>query len=178
MKSNAGFTLVETMVAALIAFLVLAAVLAIQMMSAHTFAEGSADAMLERTGNMIMERIVRGPAGQYGLREARFGTVVVSGGPTPHIAYMVDRNNPPTFDTSDDTACAIYLDASNTIIYDPDTSVEDDEIELNAEPVIHQMTVIQHADTIEIELVLQQIVQPFESAMQVRISTSISPRVQ
>jgi prepilin-type N-terminal cleavage/methylation domain-containing protein len=177
MKSKAGFTLVEIMVASLISVLVVAAIYTIQMMSTRTFAEGTTDARLERLGNMILERIVRGPSGQYGLREARFDTLQVYQSEWPHISYMVDRNDPPTFDTSDDTECSIYVDYEGRIIYDPDTSLDNDEVILNSRPVVHEMNVTKHADHVEIELVLQETVQPFDSAMQVRVSTSVRPRI-
>jgi len=181
MKSNAGFTLVEVMVACLIGVLVLAAVIAIQMMSTRTFAEGSADVMLERTGNMIMERIVRGPAGRYGLREARLSTIVATGGSESLVSFTVDRNDPPTFDTSDDTQCAVYLagyEGARKVMYDPDTSVEDNEIELHPEALVSEMNVTVFADYVDVELVLQHTVQPFGSEMEVRVSTSVQPRCQ
>lgn len=177
MKPKAGFTLVEVMVASLLGVLVLAAVITIQMMSTRTFAEGTADAKLERLGNMILERIVRGPSGQYGLREARLDTVQVYQSEWPYISYMVDCNDPPTFDTSDDTECSIYVDYEGRIIFDPDTSVDNDEVALNSQPVILEMNVSKQAGHVEIELVLQETVQPFASAMQVRLSTSVHPRV-
>lgn len=180
MKRNAGFTLVEVLVASLIGLLVLAAVVAIQMMSTRIFAEGSADVLLERTGNIIMERIVRGPAGYYGLREARLSTVSVSGNP-PRITYSVDKNNPPTFSTADDTQCAIYLEGAGDArkaMYDPDTTVANNEIELHPEAVVSAMNVTAHTNYLDIELVLRRTVQPFNSAMEVRVSTSVRPRSQ
>ncbi len=177
MKPKTGFTLVEVMVASLLAVFVVAAVYTIQMMGTRTFVEGSTDARLERLGNMILERIVRGPSGQYGLREARFDTLQVYESAWPHISYMVDRNDPPTFDTSDDTECSIYVDYEGRIIYDPDTSVENDEIALNSQPVVSEMNVTRQSDHVEIELVLQETVHPFETVVEVRISTSVHPRV-
>jgi len=160
MKSKAGFTLVEVMVASLLGVFVVAAVFTIQMMSTRIFAEGTTDARLERLGNMILERIVRGPSGQYGLREARFDTLQVYESEWPYISYMVDR-----------------IDYEGRIIYDPDTGVDNDEVALSSRPVVHEMNVTKQLDHVEIELVLQETVQPFESAMQVRVSTSVRPRV-
>ena len=177
MKSKAGFTLMEMLVASMLGVLVLAAVMTLQMMSTRTFAEGTTDARLERLGNMILERIVRGPSGQYGLREARFDTLQVYESAWPCISYMVDRNDPPTFDTSDDTECSIYVDYEGRIIYDPDTSVDNDEVALNNQPVVHEMNVTKQPGRVDIELVLQETVQPFASVMQVRVSTSVHPRV-
>jgi type II secretory pathway pseudopilin PulG len=177
MRSNTGMTLVEIMVAMLLGMLVLAAIVAVQMMSTRTFAEGTTDAMLERTGNSILERIVRGPAGQYGLREARFSTVTISGGATPVLTYMVDRNDPPTFDTSDDTECAIYLSPTGLIVYDPDTSVGGDEVNLNSEAIVSTLNMTKNDTYVEIELILQHTVRPFDSAIQVRVSTCVQPRV-
>jgi prepilin-type N-terminal cleavage/methylation domain-containing protein len=177
MKRNAGFTLVEVMVASLIGLLVLAAVIAIQMMSTRTFAEGSADAKLERAGNLVLEKIVRGPSGQYGLREARLGTVCVSEGPMGYITFQVDRNDPPTFDTTDDTQSAVYLDYEGVITYDPDTSICGDEVALNAGARVAQMIVSKDKNSVTIELVLQETVHPFESTMEVRVRTSVKPRV-
>ena len=177
MKPKAGFTLVEVMVATLLGMLVLAAVIAIQMMSTRTFAEGTTDAKLERLGNMILERIVRGPSGQYGLREARLDTLQVYESEWPYISYLVDRNDPPTFDPSDDTQSSIYLDYEGKIIFDPNVTVENDEVVLNDQPVVLEMNVTKQPGHVEIELVLQEIVQPFASAMQVRVSTSVHPRV-
>lgn len=177
MRSNAGMTLVEIMVAMLLGMLVLAAIVSIQMMSTRTFAEGTTDAMLDRTGNMILERIVRGPAGQYGLREARFSTVTASGGATPVLTYMVDRNDPPTSSTTDDTECAVYLTPGGLIVSDPNTGLAGDEINLNSEAIIHELNMTKHNDYVEIELVLQRTVQPFNSAIEVRVSTCIRPRI-
>jgi len=177
MRSKSGLTLVEVMVGMLLGMLVLAAIITVQMMSARTFAVGTADAMLERTGNLVLDRIVRGPAGQYGLREARFDTVSVSGGATPVLSFMVDRNDPPTFDTSDDTACAVYLNPEGIIMFDPDTSVDADEIELNKETIIGEMNLTKTNSCVEIELILRRTVQPFDSALEVRISTCVRPRL-
>jgi prepilin-type N-terminal cleavage/methylation domain-containing protein len=177
MRSNRGFTLAEIMVAVLIGGLVIGAVIAIQMMSTRTFAEGSADAKLERVGNLALDKIVRGPSGQYGLREARLDTVYVSEGPLGYITFQVDRNDPPTFDTSDDTQSAVYLDYEGTITYDPDTGVYGDEIALNAGAPAAQMNVSKDNNSVSIELVLQETVHPFGSTMEVRVRTSVKPRI-
>jgi prepilin-type N-terminal cleavage/methylation domain-containing protein len=181
MKANAGFTLVEVLVASLIALLVLGAVISIQMMSTRTFAEGSADVLLERTGNLIMERIVRGPSGDGGLREARLSTVSATGGSAPRITFSVDKNNPPTFSTADDTQCAIYLEGAGDarkVMYDPDTTIAGNEVALHPEALVTEMNVTVHPKYVDIELVLERTVQPFDSAMEVRVSTSVRPRCE
>lgn len=177
MKTKTGFTLAEMMVAVLIAGLVIGAAISIQMMSTRTFAEGSVDAKLERAGNLALEKIVRGPSGQYGLREARLDTVYVSEGPMGYITFQVDRNNPPTFDTSDDTQSAVSLGYDGVITYDADTSVYGDEVAVNSGAFVSQMNVSEDNDSVSIELVLQETVQPFDSTMEVRVSTAVKPRV-
>ena len=52
-----------------------------------------------------------------------------------------------------------------------------DELALNSGPFVSQMNVSKNNDSVSIELVLQKTVQPFDSTMEVRLSTAVKPRI-
>jgi type II secretory pathway pseudopilin PulG len=127
-SSVRGFTLAETMVAICIFMIIMAGLLSVFTMSMQAWKEGSRDLSLQSSGRMIIEKIVRGPGGRFGLREAAEDDVTVDED-GKGITFFVDRNNPPTYDKLDDTEVKIYFE-NNSIMYDPSTQVYGDEVPL------------------------------------------------
>jgi len=137
MKRNNGFTIIEIMIALVASVILIGGVLSIYLMSLRTWREGSMDAALERTAGIIMEKIVRGPYGRFGIREADIGTVDVSESGNA-VVFMVDKNDPPTPEISDDVTSR-YYQAGTQAIYDPNTAVVGDETVLNRFGDVNQL---------------------------------------
>ncbi len=123
-----GFTLAEIMVAISIFAIIMAGLLSVFTMSMQAWKEGSRDLSLQSSGRLIIEKIVRGPGGRFGLREAAEDDVTVDED-GKGISFLVDRNNPPTYDKLDDTEVRIYLE-NDSIMYDPSTEISGDEVPL------------------------------------------------
>jgi type II secretory pathway pseudopilin PulG len=121
-----GFTLTETLVAASIAMIVLAGVVSVFFMSMRAWKEGSGDVSVQSSGRLIIEKIVRGRGGRFGLREAAEGDVTVDEN-GKGITFLVDKNTPPTYESSDDTPVRVYF-YKGSIIYDPSTQSYGDEV--------------------------------------------------
>lgn len=129
MRRRNGFTLVEIMVTLIAGVMLIGGVYLAYLMAMRSWQEGSANVGLERTAGIIVEKIVRGVNGRFGLREADIGTVQVS--EDGHsVTYMVDKQDPPTSWNSDDVTSR-YYQLGTRVWYDPDTSVAGDEIALN-----------------------------------------------
>jgi type II secretory pathway pseudopilin PulG len=128
-RREKGFTLVEMVVALMAAVMLVGGVLVVYITSIQSWKEGSANVALERAAGIVMEKIVRGGNGRFGLREADIGTVQVSadGG---SVTYLVDRNDPPTPYYNDDVTSR-YYQLGTRIWYDPNSSVAGDEVALN-----------------------------------------------
>jgi len=123
-----GFTLAEIMVAISIFMVIMAGLLSVFTMSMQAWKEGSRDLSLQSSGRLIIEKIVRGPGGRFGLREAAEDYVTVDAN-GKGISFSVDRNDPPTYDKLDDTEVKIYLQ-NDSIMYDPSTDIYGDEVPL------------------------------------------------
>ncbi len=124
-RGLSGFTLGETMVGASIAVVILAGLLTVLVMSVLAWQEGSADLNLQSSGRLIIEKIIRGPGGRFGLRESAEGAITIDQ-EGKRITFLVDKNNPPTYTRSDDTQSRVYFQA-NQIMYDPSTAAVGDE---------------------------------------------------
>jgi prepilin-type N-terminal cleavage/methylation domain-containing protein len=129
MRRQNGFTLVEMMVTLIAAVMLIGGVYLVYLMAIRSWQEGSVNVSLERTAGIIMDKIVRGVNGRFGLREADIGTVQVSSD-GHSVTYMVDKHDPPTAWNSDDLT-ARYYQVATGVWYDPNTSVAGDEIGLN-----------------------------------------------
>ncbi len=152
MRRNNGFTIAETIVALALSVLVLGAVLAIYLMSMRSWREGSAEVGLERNTGIVVEKIVRGPYGRFGVREADVGTVQVSETSTS-VTYMVDKQDPPTPWNSDDFTSRYYQDGTD-IIYDPDTSISGDELPLNRFGDVQELNFSLSGQVLTVKLIL------------------------
>lgn len=129
MRRKNGFTIAEMMVSMIAAVMLIGGVWLIYLMSMRSWAEGSRNAGLERSAGIVIEKIVRGANGRFGIREADIGTVQVSVS-GDSVTFMVDRNDPPTAWNSDDVTSRYYK-LGTMVMYDPDTSVAGDELVLN-----------------------------------------------
>jgi prepilin-type N-terminal cleavage/methylation domain-containing protein len=127
-RDPAGFTLAETMVGMAIFVIVMTGLITVFTMSMLSWKEGSRDLSLQGGGRLIIEKIVRGPGGRFGLREAAEGHITIDEDGRG-ITFLVDKNNPPTFTKADDTEQRIYL-ANNKVMYDPSTEEVGDEVPL------------------------------------------------
>lgn len=129
MRRENGFTLPELLVALSLSVMIIGGILAVYLMSIRCWRDGSADVGLERTGGIVMEKIVRGVSGRFGVREANIGTVQVSES-GDSVTFMVDKQDPPTPWNSDDFTSR-YYQLGTQVMYDPDTSISGDELPLN-----------------------------------------------
>ena len=125
-----GWTLAEIMVAALILVIIMAGVMSVFTMFMRAWKEGSRDLSLQSSGRLIVEKIVRGPGGRFGLREAAEGHVTTDEDGRG-VTFLVDKNDPPTYTKLDDTEVRIYFQ-DGCVMYDPETAVAGDEL-----PVVH-----------------------------------------
>jgi prepilin-type N-terminal cleavage/methylation domain-containing protein len=124
-----GFTLVEMMVALVTAIMLIGGVYLVYLMALRSWAEGSSNVALERTAGVLMDKIVRGVNGRFGLREADIGLITISAD-GHSVTFLADKNDPPTAWNSDDVTSRYYQLGTN-IYYDPNSSVAGDEIRLN-----------------------------------------------
>lgn len=124
-----GFTLVEMMVALVTAIMLIGGVYLVYLMGLRSWAEGSSNVALERTAGVLMDKIVRGVNGRFGLREADIGLITISAD-GHSVTFLADKNDPPTAWNSDDTTSRFYQ-LGTKVWYDPNASVAGDEIALN-----------------------------------------------
>ena len=124
-----GFTLPEMIISLIAAVMLIGGVCIVYLMAIRSWAEGSSNVALERTAGILMEKIVRGINGRFGLREADIGLVTVS--EDGHsVTYTVDKNDPPTSWNSDDITSR-YYQLGKEVWYDPNSLVAGDEVRLN-----------------------------------------------
>ena len=124
-----GFTLPEMIVTLAAAVMLIGGVYLVYLMALRSWAEGSSNVALERTAAVLMDKIVRGVNGRFGLREADIGLITISAD-GHSVTFLVDKNDPPTAWNSDDVTSRYYQLGTN-IYYDPNSSVAGDEIRLN-----------------------------------------------
>ncbi len=128
-RQQHGFTLLEVVFTLIVAVMLIGGVFLVYLMSIRSWEEGARNASLERTAGIIVEKIVRGVNGRFGLREADVGTLQVSAD-GHSVNFLVDKHDPPTSWTSDDTTSRFYQ-VGTRLWYDPNTAVASDEIPLN-----------------------------------------------
>lgn len=114
------------MIALSIFVIIIGGLTSVFLMSIRAWKEGSRDLSLQSSGRLIIEKIVRGPGGRFGLREAAENDVTADEDGRG-ITFLVDTNNPPTFSKLDDTEMRFYLE-NERIMYDPSTEVQGDEV--------------------------------------------------
>ena len=125
-SKNEGFTLAEILIAVALLSIVMAAIMTGILASLNLWARGDTEATLEENGRLILERITRGQYGMFGLKEAGVETLAISQ-EGRSVTFYVDKNDPPTVTTSDDTCCRFYLSV-NRVYYDPDTTIAGNEV--------------------------------------------------
>jgi Tfp pilus assembly protein PilW len=152
MRRKNGFTIAEMMVSIVASVMLVGGVWLIYLMSMRSWAEGSRNAGLERSAGMVLERIVRGANGRFGIREADVGTVQVSVS-GDSVTFMVDKQNPPTSWNSDDDTSRYYQDGT-LAMYDPDTSVSGDELVLNRFGDVEQLLFSLNGEVLTAKIVL------------------------
>jgi len=129
MRQENAFTIAEMMIVIITSVMLIGGVLMVYIMSMRSWKEGSINTGLERTAAIIMEKIVRGPSGRFGLREADVGMVQISETGNS-VTFAVDKQDPPTQWYSDDVTSR-YYHAGTQAIYDPNVLISGDEIVLN-----------------------------------------------
>jgi prepilin-type N-terminal cleavage/methylation domain-containing protein len=173
MKNNSGFTLVEMLIATMISVMALAGTMVLLITGLETWTVGATEVRLDRSAGLLLEKIVRGPNGQSGLRAAGATDVTIDAGQAG-ITFLVDKNVDPTYTITDDTQVRIYLDgAADLIMYDPDTSVAGDEFPLNREDDVSNIAFTQTGGMVDIELLMSDTVLRSQRVMQTRFETSV-----
>lgn len=172
-KNNSGFTLAEILIASTISMVLLGGILAIFLTSLNTWILGSTDMSLERYGTFTLEKIVRGMGGRYGLREANGSTVAIDADANG-ITFTVDKNDPPTSSASDDTTVRVYLDSGNgNMMYDPDTSIAGNAVNISKEGVVKDITFTRNGDVITVDVWVSKDVTPSSKTIEMRFQTSV-----
>lgn len=173
MKNNQGFTMVEMLITAAISTMTLAGVMVLLITGVETWVVGATEVRLDRSGELLLGKIVRGPNGRSGLTAAGASEITIDDDQAG-ISFLVDKNDQPTATVADDTMVRIYLDPeANLIIYDPDTSVDDDQYPLNRNTVVSDISFSQTDSVISIELLLSETVLRSQRVMQTRFQTSV-----
>ncbi len=152
MRREKGFTLIEILVSIVCAVMLVGGVWLAYLMSMRSWVEGSRNAALERNAGIILEKIVRGNHGRFGLREADIGEVHISES-GDSVTYMVDKNDPPTHWNWDDVTSRFYL-SGNQAIHDPDTSIAGDEVVLNKFGEVEQLDFSLNGEVLTASIVL------------------------
>ena len=170
MKRNGGFTLVEVLLASTISVLVAGGLLTMVTMGNSTWKEGSANITLQSSGRLILNQIARGSHGEYGLREANYQTAAVEDDGRA-FRFVVDENEPPTYEQDDDTACRFYLQGER-IWFDPDTSVDGNEYTLVPNGRVQDIVFTKHNSYVTIDLTMEDYASPRADAY-VKLSTTV-----
>ena len=110
-----GFTIIELVIVTAIMGLVIGGVIAIYIMGTTAWKEGSVQVALQRGGSIAMEKMVRGVYGTDGIREA-------SSAPS--------STNTITYTSGIDNQERSFYLSSGEIMYDPNTSISDDEFSI------------------------------------------------
>ena len=152
MRRENGFTLVEILVSLIAAVGLLGGIITVYLMSIRSWAEGSTNASLERTAAIVIEKVVRGPSGRFGIREADIGTMQVSAD-AKSVSYTVDRQDPPTPWYTDDVTSR-YYQLGTRIWHDPNSAVGGDEIALNRFGDVEDADFILSGQVLTVRLVL------------------------
>lgn len=173
MNDNRGFTLVEMLVAVSISVVALAGIMVLLITGLETWVVGATEVRLDRSAELLLAKIVRGPNGQSGLRAAGSSDVSIDDNQAG-ITFLVDKNNEPTATVGDDTEVRIYLDSNaNLLMYDPDTSVGSDAYPLNRNAVVEDISFSQTDSLIAIDLLLSETVLRSQRTMQTSFQTSV-----
>ncbi len=153
-RSAGGFTLGETMVGLFIFMIIMAGLLTVFTMSMLAWKEGSRDINLQSAGRLIIEKLMRGPGGRFGLRESAEDDVTVDND-GKGITFSVDKNDPPTFSKDDDTEARFYFQ-SERMMYDPSTGIVGDEVPVLARGRVEDVQFQQNGKALTINLWLTE----------------------
>ncbi len=115
-----GFTIIELVIVTAIMGLVIGGVIAIYIMGTTAWKEGSVQVALQRGGSIAVEKMIRGVDGTNGIREASSVELYTS-----DTVYNVIRYTSGI----DSQERSFYL-SSGEIMYDPNTSISDDEFSI------------------------------------------------
>ncbi len=170
MRNNSGFTLAEILMATAISVLIAIAVLTIFMMASRTWSEASANVVLQSNGRLILNQIARGGHGKFGLREANYSSLTIEEG-GKSIRFAVDKNEPPTYVTDDDTTSRFYLQ-DERIWYDPDINSGGDEYPLVNRGRVHDVSFIKNGSYVTVELLMKDYASPRTDAY-VKLTTNV-----
>lgn len=136
LRKNSGFTLVEVMVATGIFLFAVSITFSVMLTSLRMDRNTQSEAILHQQGAKILNRIVMGEQGKFGLLKASLSSISISPDQTG-ISFSADTNSTFTVSTADDVAMSFsYSDADgdpatyedNTVVFDPDTAVAGNEL--------------------------------------------------
>ena len=153
MKRNNGFTLAEVLFATSISALVAMGVLAMFAMGNRTWREASASVTLQSNGRLILNQIARGSHGEYGLREANYNTLTIEEDGSA-IQFVIDKNEPPTYEADDDTVCRFYLE-NERVWYDPNTASSGDEYPIASNGRVEDISFVKDGSCVTVELTMK-----------------------
>jgi prepilin-type N-terminal cleavage/methylation domain-containing protein len=123
LRNPRGLTIVELLVAAVILSFVMAATVAVHIMSLRMYRDSQAEALLFTEGLYALEMIQRGDSGLHGLMKGRSDTVVINAD-QDRIDFLADQNADYTETLADDVAMAMYFDNGDG----DDATLEDNSI--------------------------------------------------
>ena len=170
MKRNSGFTLAEVIFASSISLIAAIAILTVFMMASRTWSEASANITLQSNGRLILNQIARGGHGRYGLREANYSTLTIEN-EGESVRFLVDKNEPATYTTDDDTTSRFYLQ-NERVWHDPNTSMDYDEYPLVNAGRVQDITFVKNGSYITIELTMKDYAPPRVDA-HVKLTTNV-----
>jgi len=160
--NSRALTIVEVLVASAIIIVVIAGSLAFYLIARSAWVDCSKRVPLQRKASLAMEKMVRGIGGRNGIREADAGSVIVTDSDT-RIEYTSGI---------DAKERSFYLSDSK-IIYDPDTTIAGDEIDMIAGKV-NSLTFTISGDIVTINLGMQDAVR--DKSISVDLQTEVRCR--
>lgn len=161
----------EILVAVLLMGIVMTAIMTGVLSSLSLWARGDTEAEIESNGRLILEQIARGRYGMYGLKEANLDALTISQQGSA-IEFYIDKNDPPTPKTTDDTGCRYYL-IQNKVYYDPDISVSGNETPITSHGRVESLVFTKTGGFISIDLTVKDTPPASDKPIETKLSTGV-----
>ncbi len=123
-----GITLVEVLIASAIMVVILGGGLTVYLMSETTWQESTVQARLQRSASIVMQKMIKGVEGVYGLRDSK--AITTPSYPLPASSDTVE------FTGIGNISRSFYLEENaprDEVFYDPNTSVSGDAYSIAAD---------------------------------------------